>query len=154
MQFDPGIARSILQAVVVGMEPDRAAQAHGITPEQHAEWIAQGIGPGDGDTAVDTLTGALAAEYVRALETAIAQAELVALTEVRAGGQNVDAWRWFLERRFPEQWAKTPAATRAAQMNSDATKTESADTDAAGGDRLDDIRRKREEKRRAAGGDQ
>lgn len=154
MQFDPDIARSILQAVIVGMEPDRAAQAHGITPEQHAEWITQGLGPGDGDTAIDTLDGALAAEYVRALETAVAQAEFVALREVRSGGQNVDAWRWFLERRFPEQWAKTPAAARAAQMTTPAPTGGAADSDRADESRVDDIRRKREEKRRAAGGDQ
>lgn len=155
--FDREIAERILQAVMIGMTPERAAIAHGITAAEHARWIERGSSAAEptGSTEllhVDDEENMLAA-YVRALDQAEAQAELLALSKVLdPRTDNPDANRWFLERRFAERWAKTPAAARAAQMQTpranEATEADAADD----GDELDDVTRRRQEKARAAGG--
>ncbi|MGX9348146.1 hypothetical protein [Microbacterium sp. KNMS] len=152
--FDPDKARLILEAVMLGMEPDRAALAFGITADEHARWISLGSADVEGSTALDTQETALVAEYVRALDQAIAQAELTALREIRAGTNAADANKWFLERRFPDKWAKTPAAVRAEQLKTD-TQAEPADPHVVvDEDEVARMRREREEKRRARGGNE
>ncbi|WP_156759548.1 hypothetical protein [Microbacterium karelineae] len=151
--FDRDAAETILEAVLLGMEPHRAALAAGITAEEHAAWIEQGRSAHVGSTALDTQEGALVAQYVRDLDRAMALSELDALKQVKDGS---DAHRWFLERRFPNRWAKTPAAlwSRPPEQPAASVPTnpdQQPDDDADG--RMDDLRRKREEKRRAAGGD-
>jgi len=152
--FDPDKARLILEAVMLGMEPDRAALAFGITADEHARWIALGSADVEGSTALDTQETALVVEYVRALDQAIAQAELTALQQVRTGGPAADANKWFLERRFPDKWAKVPAGVRAEQIKTD-TQAEPADPHVVvDEDEVARMRREREEKRRARGGNE
>lgn len=152
--FDHEIASRILEAVVLGMTPERAAIAHGITAAEHARWLERGSSPDEPTgtkalLAVDDEENQLAL-YVRALDQAEAQAELTALGKIRDDAtKNPDAYRWFLERRFPEQWAKVPAAARAEQMHKPAPAEPVAEDD---GDQLDDVTRRRQEKARAAGG--
>jgi hypothetical protein len=148
--FDPDKAALILDAVALGMEPDRAAIAHGITADEHARWIALGSPDVDGSTALDTHEAAIVAEYLRGLDRAIAIAELSALQQVRSGGPAAEGNKWFLERRFPDKWAKTPAAARAEQIKTE-TAGEAADPNVVPEDRMERLRREREEKRRAGG---
>ena len=156
MRYDHEIASQIIEAVVLGMEPERAALAYGIPAAVHDRWIAEGMAgaePTGSTELVDPSSEtAQLVEYVRALEQAVARAELYALGKVRASDTaNPDAWRWFLERRFPDRWAKTPAAARAAEMQTrDEPAAETSLED--DGDEVDEVKRKREEKRRAAGG--
>lgn len=155
--FDHEIASRILDAVVLGMTPERAAIAHGITAAEHASWIERGSSSDEPTgtnalLAVDDELNQLAL-YVRALDQAEAQAELIALGKVRSPETtNPDAYRWFLERRFADRWAKTPAAARAAQMTTAAAKSSADETEPEDVDILDEVRRRREEKSRAAGG--
>lgn len=156
--FDHEIASRILEAVVYGMTPERAAIAHGITAEEHARWIERGSSPEEptGTKAVLAVADEenQMALYVRALDQAEAQAELFALGKIRDGEtKNPDAYRWFLERRFAERWAKTPATARAEQMRA-ATETAAPAPAEDDGDQLDDLKRRRQEKARAAGGNE
>ncbi len=150
--FDRDAAEMIIEAVLLGMEPHRAALAAGITADEHDAWIEQGQSTPNGSSAFDTQEGALVAQYVRDLDRAMALSELDALKQVKGGS---DAHRWFLERRFPNRWAKTPAAVwvgQARQPTGGASEQNAEPQQDATG-RMDDLRRKREEKRRAAGGD-
>ncbi len=75
-------AADIIAAVRDGLEPDRAAQAYGITPEEHEQWIA------DGRAALaakrkPTATQAKRIKHVRDIDAALALAELDALRRVR-----------------------------------------------------------------------
>lgn len=148
-RFDPDKAARILQAVMIGMEPERAALAHGMRPHEHAEWIERGSAePGTTALAEPTLV-----DYVHALDVAVAQGELRALRHVLDGGATSDPYRWFLERRFPDKWAKTPASVRAAEHAAEKTADEDdAPENVVTESRMDRKRREREERgRRAAG---
>ncbi|WOF23830.1 hypothetical protein N8K70_03880 [Microbacterium betulae] len=143
--FDPVIAQLILDAVVLGMEPDRAALAYGITADEHAEWKAA---PPTDEVSTELMTAAHA-EYAQNLAIAIARAEYVALRAVRE--KSSDADRWFLERRFPEKWAKIPAAVRAAQAPTPRAGSGDVPEGVVPEDRMERLRREREDQRRAGG---
>lgn len=147
--FDPHKARLILETVMLGMDPERAALAHGVMPDEHARWIELGSAE-PGSTALVGGPSALAAEYVRDLQIAIARSELIGLQGALAGS---DAYKWFLERRFPEKWAKTPAAIRAEQLRNDAPSPEDEADGVVPESRMEQARREREERNRAAAGD-
>lgn len=148
-RFDPDLAAKILQAVMIGMEPDRAALAYGMRPHEHALWIERGSAEA-GSTALAEPT---LVDYVHALDVAVAQGELRALQHVLDGGVRSDPYRWFLERRFPDKWAKTPAAVRVAQTASGATQQagEESPENVVPESRMERSRREREERQRAAG---
>lgn len=147
--FDPAKAKLILETVMLGLDPERAAIAHGIMPDEHARWIELGSAE-PGSTALVGGPSALAAEYVRSLDIAVAQAELRALRSALDGS---DAHKWFLERRFPEKWAKTPAAIRAEQLRNGAPSPEDEADGVVPESRMEQARREREERNRAAAGD-
>lgn len=149
-RFDPDLAAKILQAVMIGMEPERAALAYGMRPHEHAAWIERGSAePGSTALAEPTLV-----DYVHALDVAVAQGELRALRHVLEGGATSDPHRWFLERRFPEKWAKIPAAVRAAQQSAgEASNDQPQAEEPPEESRLDRARREREERRRRAAGE-
>ena len=148
--IEPQKQALIIEAVAMGMDPLRAALAAGVNPAVHERWIELGTqveATGDSSGLLDPS----AVAYVAALEQASAVAELSALRAIRdPKTANPDAYRWLLERRFPDRWAKVPAAARAAQMKAEPAPPSSATPDDA--DPVDEIQRKREEKRRAAGG--
>lgn len=148
-RFNPDTAALIIQAVMLGMDPDRAALAYGMRPHEHEEWIARGSAE-EGSTA---LAEPMLVDYVHALDVAAARGELRALRHVLDGGAKSDPHKWFLERRYPEKWAKVPASVRAAEHHAgQAPADEETPENVAPESRLDRARREREERdRRAAG---
>lgn len=139
---------------MLGMEPERAALANGVTAAEYARWIEIGM-RGEEQTGSVELVALDSEEhqcvlFIRALEQAEARAELDALRAIRDPAVDSLPYRWFLERRFADQWAKTPATVRAAQMQGTAPDSGEATPDNV--DEVDEVTRKREEKARGAGG--
>lgn len=87
LRLAPQTADSIVRAVAMGMERDRAAQAYGVA----------------------SLAPFLEADKALAarIDQASAEAELRALTVVASRGEEWQASKWLLERLNPERWGKT-----------------------------------------------
>lgn len=119
---------ALVAAIEVGMEPDRAALAVGID--------------------VALLEKAMEVEpQIRAIvDQALAVCELRALRAMRAGNDGWQAFRWLLERKYPERYGFT-------QFVGDrkAGKSPADDGVVVDSSQLERLRREREERARAAG---
>jgi transposase len=139
-KLEPDLQDRIVSLLRAGNYVETAVQACGITPRTHYDWMAKGELVGDVDPA--ELKGAElkaaaarlelpakmpAAEkrawmgryygYREAVLNALAEAESIAVAHIAKAAR--DDWRaasWFLERAFPERFAKTSPKVRAAPL--------------------------------------
>jgi hypothetical protein len=100
-KFTPALQAQIIELVAAGNFLDVACKAVGIAPRTLRHWRQQYR---DGDSAVSEY-----AEFFAALEKALAVAETAAISRIRSGGLGWQGSAWFLERRYPQRWARKPA---------------------------------------------
>lgn len=124
---------SLVAAIEVGMEPERAALAVGVD--------------------VDLLERARKVEpQIQAIiDQALAVCELRALCAMRAGDDGWQAFRWLLERKYPERYGFTQFVGNRKADNQGATKPTADDGVVIDSSQLERLRREREERARAAG---
>lgn len=102
-KFDPDRAKSILADLATGNTRACAAARAGVTDRTLRNWIARGR---QGRKPF--------VSFVSALKKAERDAEAFAVRSIVAAGQkNWTAHAWWLERKFPEDWATNRAEVRA-----------------------------------------
>lgn len=162
-KLEPDLQTRIVSLLRAGNYVETAVQACGITPRTHYDWMAKGELVGDVDPA--ELKGAALTAAARRLElpakmtaaekrarlaalygyreavlNALAEAESIAVTHLAKAAKG--DWRaaaWWLERAFPERFAKAPPKVRAAPVaeapddpDDDGDEPEGSDGDQAG----------------------
>lgn len=112
-KLTPQVRAAICQRIAAGNHKNVAAVSCGVDPATFYEWIARGEGR-DPDRAQTPLY----ADFAEAVKKAEADAEVrnVALIE-QAAGKEWTAAAWWLERKFPERWAKKQEAPAIYQDN-------------------------------------
>lgn len=85
----------LLGLLRMGMYVQQACNMVGIAKDTIYDWLKRGA-------AGEEPYAAFASAY----EKAAAQAEMVALSDIRAGKNNWQARAWFLERRFRDRWGR------------------------------------------------
>lgn len=117
LEIEPELLATITGYVEVGVHPERAAVAAGISERTHYLWQAKGLEerehlatPG----AKPRATFAIFLAYVEAIDKATAVAEIELVKSLRAGGKGSAEALTLLERRFRDRWgAKVgPAPTK------------------------------------------
>lgn len=137
LEIEPGILQTIVDTIKLGVHPERAAVAAGISERTHYLWQAKGLEEqGHRDAGKPPRkTYQVFLDYVSAVDKATALAEIDLLKKARSG-ENHDALA-ILERRFRDRWGSKPIAPTAA------TKTGPAATTPLG--QLEERRRAREQ---------
>lgn len=85
----------LLGLLRMGMYVQQACHMVGISRDTIYDWLKRGS---NGEEPY--------AEFSAAYEKAAAQAEMVALSDIRAGKNNWQSRAWFLERRFRDRWGR------------------------------------------------
>lgn len=107
LEIDPDLLERITGFVEVGVHPERAAVAAGISERTHYLWQSKGLEerehlatPG----AKPRATFAVFLAYVEAIDKATAVAEIELVKSLRAGGKGSAEALILLERRFRDRW--------------------------------------------------
>lgn len=115
LEIDPDLRQRIADLVEIGVHPERAAVAEGVSERTHYLWQAKGLEERDhrdeGKPPRKTMQVFL--DYIDALDQAIAKAEVDLLKEAR-NAENRGAALQILERRFRDRWAAKAAAPKTA----------------------------------------
>lgn len=94
-KLDDITAERIAEAISAGQTWKLAAQYAGISERTLHDWRERGE---EGDEPY--------ASFLQRLKRAEGVAALESIREIRTGALQWQARAWFLERRFPEEWAK------------------------------------------------
>ena len=97
------VRETLAECLRMGMHPTAAAAGVGIAREMLSRWLSDGRR--DFDLGLQTPY----ARLYESLSRAQADAEQAALLNLNAAAQEPKHWMasaWFLERRFPDRWAK------------------------------------------------
>lgn len=125
LEIDPELQGRIVDMVKTGAHPERAAVAAGISERTHYLWQARGLEERDHRDAGKTprKTMQIFVDYIDALDTAIAEAEINLLKKASNGGPAGTAALAILERRFRDRWS-----TKATPPKAPTTATSGAST--------------------------
>ena len=104
-KFTPEARAAILDAVRNGAPREVAAQSAAIDDSTLYRWLEQGEADTEHDAASDFR------EFRDAIKKADAEAEITAITAIRASVLQWQALAWWLERRHPARWAKRDPLT-------------------------------------------
>lgn len=105
------IADTLVQSMRLGTAAATAARLVGIRPEMLYDWLKRGevvaarLDRGEPIAPEDMYMAVFAVNF----HGAVADAEVTALREIRAGVENWQSRAWFLERRFSQQWGRRQA---------------------------------------------
>lgn len=101
-KLTPEVEKKIIQALKDGNYFAVACKLAGISPQTGHEWIARGRGTDKTRKSSKTF-----ADFANAVKNAEAAAEDKAVRKiVAAGTETWQAAAWYLERKFPDRWAR------------------------------------------------
>jgi hypothetical protein len=112
LEIDPELLERIAGFVEVGVHPERAAVAAGISERTHYLWQRKGLEEREHLEAggKPRSTYAIFLGYVEAIDKATALAEIDLVKSLKAGGKGSSEALILLERRFRDRWGAKPAA--------------------------------------------
>lgn len=114
LEIEPELLKTITDYVEVGVHPERAAVAAGISERTHYLWQSKGLEEREHlatDGAKPRASFAIFLAYVEAIDKATALAEIELVRNLRAGGKGSAEALILLERRFRDRWGAKPTAS-------------------------------------------